>query len=124
MLRIEIDGKLETNNALKRWFSNPRPHVGRALYRDYKSRLQKTILQGRAAAIRRNRADGRRKVVLRYYTKRLQDPDNFQGSLKPILDVLTQLHVIRDDSEQWIELDAMQEVSVDAYKTTITIFAI
>ncbi len=38
------------------------------------------------------------------YGKRALDPDNGTAGLKPILDSLTQLNLIVDDSDKWITL--------------------
>lgn len=49
-------------------------------------------------------AGTRMQVAITIRRKRLLDPDNAQYCAKPILDAMTRLHFIRDDSNQFIEL--------------------
>jgi Holliday junction resolvase RusA-like endonuclease len=97
--------KMATHNELKRWWSNPRPHVGRALYRKYQAEIT-----ARFPAVV-DRVKGRKKVSIIYYTRRMQDADNFLASLKPLLDVMVTLGIIEDDSPSHIDLDAYQDVT-------------
>jgi Holliday junction resolvase RusA-like endonuclease len=48
------------------------------------------------------------RVVISQMRKRLLDPDNLVASVKPILDALVDWKLIKDDSNEWIELDVRQ----------------
>jgi len=119
-MKLILKSKMKTHNELKRMWSNPRPHVGRALYRAYRDLLKIAIrdqLPKSYAAVQVKRT-----VVVVYFTKRLQDKDNFMASLKPLLDTLVELDLIRDDSPKWIKLIAEQEIdSGKAYRADIEI---
>jgi len=100
--------KLETNNTLKRWHNNP-TGKGWAIYKAYKERLKAEVFASNPRVCNRG-TQQRKHVHITYYTKKLQDKDNFYGSLKPLLDVLVFLQIIKSDSEEDIELEAHQEV--------------
>lgn len=53
-------------------------------------------------------ADGKRAVTIERVGKRLLDHDNFVGGLKPAIDALKRVRLIRDDSQDWLELAATQ----------------
>ena len=113
MYKFQIYRKLETANGLKRWHTNPRPHVGRALYRAYKKELAKLFWEANPEACRAPLDSARKNVRVAYYTKKLQDRDNFIACLKPVLDVMKGVGVIADDSEEFIKLDAVQEINLE-----------
>lgn len=54
------------------------------------------------------RREQKARVTVRVYRKKLQDEDNFRGSLKPIFDAMKKLGLIVDDSRQWLEQDCME----------------
>jgi hypothetical protein len=81
--RIELPIKLKTNNELKRMWCHPKRNIGRALYRSYKTKLAGFFVGFKTHFYRR-----RAIVTIIYYTKRLQDEDNFNGCLKPLLDAM------------------------------------
>jgi len=104
MIRFEFPLKIRTHNELKRWWSNPRPHVGRALYRKYIELLRILFMANNPSYCCKGRPRTKKVVRILYYTKKLQDPDNFSGSLKPILDVMVRLELLTDDSPQYLKL--------------------
>lgn len=53
----------------------------------------------------------RAKVIITVERKKLLDLDNLMGGCKPVLDSLTRLEFICDDSPAWIDLDVRQEKS-------------
>jgi len=53
--------------------------------------------------------------------KQLCDPDNFIGGLKPLIDALKNNKLIVDDSPEWIELEAFQEIDIKNPRTEIII---
>lgn len=120
-MKFAIKEKMKTHNELKRIWSNPRPHVGRALYRHYKEKLFVLLSSGRQGGILYEEKV-KRTVTILYYTKRLQDSDNFIASLKPLLDVMVDMEILVDDSPKWIKLIAEQEIdSGKAYRIEIEV---
>lgn len=103
MYRIEIPIKLKTHNELKRMWCHPKRNIGRALYRNYKKRLLDQLPQATT-----DKAPKMVRVTITYYTKRLQDFDNFYACLKPLLDSMVSINLIEDDSPKRIELHATQ----------------
>lgn len=59
-------------------------------------------------------------VEIHVTARRLQDPDNAVGSLKPLLDAMTHVGLIRDDSSKYITLTTSQEQG-PAYRVEITV---
>lgn len=64
------------------------------------------------------------KVHVSFHIEHAQlfDPDNLTGSVKPCLDAMVRLNLIRDDSSDYIELSVTQEKSKER-QTTIEITA-
>lgn len=126
MLRVEFDRKLFTHNEMKRWYNAPR-NKGWAIYRSYKDALEKDIKTGitsESGAILLGLGAPRVKKTVKvlYITKRLQDKDNFYASLKPLMDALVDLEIIKDDSPMWCKLVADQRSdSANAYKVVIEV---
>ena len=52
----------------------------------------------------------KRLVVITSYRKALLDRDNLMGGAKPIPDALKKQKLIRDDSEEWVEIEYKQEL--------------
>lgn len=63
---------------------------------------------------------GTAKVQIYVETSHPQDPDNLQGSCKPILDAMRRLGIIDDDDESSIKLDVKQKRAKKG-KTTIVL---
>jgi len=126
MLRVEFDRKLFTHNEMKRWYNGPR-NRGWAVYAGYKKALEKYIKNGicdssQAIILGLGPPRVKKTVKVLYITKRLQDEDNFYASLKPLLDALVDLEVIKDDSADWCKLIANQRSDWDeAYKVIIEV---
>lgn len=66
----------------------------------------------------------RSSLTIERYGKRLLDPDNFTGGLKPICDALKLAGLILDDSPKHITLTATQHVGSPPYRTIIRIEAL
>jgi hypothetical protein len=72
---------------------------------------------------RRDTPDCKLRVTITIYHKRFYDDDNAISGLKPILDSLVALGIIKDDSPEWIELHVVQVKSREN-QTTISVEAI
>jgi Holliday junction resolvase RusA-like endonuclease len=57
------------------------------------------------------KVQGRCKVTITLYRKRLQDPDNAVASVKPVLDALVRNGWLVDDSAEYLELHVKEEKS-------------
>lgn len=64
---------------------------------------------------------GRSSLTIERYGKRLLDPDNFTGGLKPVIDGLKRNGLILDDTPKHITLNAIQHVGPPPYRTVIRI---
>jgi Holliday junction resolvase RusA-like endonuclease len=62
----------------------------------------------------------RRSVSISQMRRRKLDRDNLWASCKPVIDALTHWQLIKDDSEEWIELNCTQAIG----KEKITIVEI
>ena len=67
-----------------------------------------------------NHNNRRRRVVITQYRKRLLDKDNLYTSVKRLVDAMRDLQFIKQDSERWVDLKALQEKSAEE-RTTILI---
>lgn len=47
---------------------------------------------------------GRRRVAITTYRPRRLDPDNAQGGLKPLIDAMQDIGLLRNDSSRWLDL--------------------
>jgi Holliday junction resolvase RusA-like endonuclease len=62
------------------------------------------------------------RIQAKVYRKKLLDPDNLMGGFKPVLDVMKQLGIIKDDSPEWIEFPMpKQEVDRRRPRTILTL---
>lgn len=101
--------------------------VGRPRYRYKAARRVWLRVLGQAYLVLRPRPrwprppDGRVRVVVQRSapSPRWLDHDNYLGGLKPLLDALTALELIRDDNPRAIELVATQEVATDGARTCV-----
>jgi hypothetical protein len=123
MLRIEIEGKVFTNNEIKRWYSNPKGRfVGAKMYAGWKNKLKDMIFVECASYCNNGAPRSKKGVKILYITKRKQDKDNLYASMKPVLDAMVDLQLIKDDSEEWIKLVVSQKTDTkEAYKLIIEI---
>ena len=131
MLKFEIKTKMKTANELKRIHNSP-SGKGWAMYRAYKAKLATLLLNSLVggsnnAAFNSGRPRVKRTVNLLYITVKLQDIDNFYASLKPLLDAMVDLHLIRDDNDKSLRLLAKQKQQkdskkYDAYTTIIEVY--
>jgi hypothetical protein len=123
MLRIEIPRKMFTNNEIKRWYNNPRGRfTGAKMYASWKETLKEEIFFAVPSHCNIGAPRVKKGVKVLYITKKKQDKDNFYASLKPLLDSMVDLELIRDDSEEWITLIATQKVDTkEAYKIVIEV---
>ena len=64
------------------------------------------------------------RVQVSVYHARKYDLDNLWGSQKPVLDALKNIGLIRDDSEEWLQLDAPTQVIGKERKTVVTLEAL
>jgi len=73
------------------------------------------------AAGNRSRLAKRTRVLLKItvYRARLQDPDNAVGSVKPLVDALTRLGWMVDDSVEWLTLEVNERVDRKAQRTEV-----
>lgn len=53
---------------------------------------------------------GRRRVTITTYRPRRLDPDNTQGGLKPLLDAMRDVGLLRNDSPRWLELPPVNQI--------------
>lgn len=51
----------------------------------------------------------RMSVTVTMHHSRLYDRDNAYGAVKPLVDALRHWRVIRDDTQEWLDLDVKQE---------------
>ncbi len=109
MIKIKLEQKLFTHNEMKRWANAPHGK-GWAMYAAWKKQLKEMIFVEVASYCNTGPPRSKKGVQILYLTKVLQDKDNFYASLKPVLDSLTELELIKDDSEKWIHLLATQRV--------------
>jgi len=56
---------------------------------------------------------GKCRVAITLHRKRLQDPDNATGSVKPVVDALVRNGWLVDDSPEYLELVVREEKSKD-----------
>jgi len=63
----------------------------------------------------------KKEVTVISIRKKLMDPDNFIGGLKPLLDALKENKLIVDDSPEWIDLEGFQEIDIKNPRTEIII---
>lgn len=124
MVRIEFDKKMFTNNDLKRWANSPRGK-GWAIYAAWKKQLTELMKSGvtdGAIVMGLGRPRVKKLVNVLYVTKKLQDKDNLYASMKPLMDALVDLELIKDDSPQWCQLVVRQRSDYErAYKVIIEI---
>lgn len=66
-------------------------------------------------------AISKKEVTIISCRKQLCDQDNFIGGLKPLIDALKKNNLIVDDSPDWIDLEAVQEIDIKNPKTIIEI---
>lgn len=65
-------------------------------------------------------AKKKRVVVITLYRKKLQDPDNLVGSVKPLVDALKKAWLIYDDSPEWLTL-RVHQAKCEEQKTYVEI---
>ncbi len=63
----------------------------------------------------------KRKVRIISYRKRIMDPDNFVGGLKPLIDALVLNHLLVDDSNKFMILEPKQERDIKIQSTHVII---
>lgn len=63
----------------------------------------------------------KRKVKIVSYRKRICDTDNYIGGLKPLVDSLISNHLLVDDSDKFMVLDASQERDLKNQRTEVII---
>ena len=64
----------------------------------------------------------KRRIAITIYRPRLLDDDNCAGGLKPLLDAMRDLGLLRNDSPKWMDLvKPVQYVSKDNQRTEILI---
>jgi len=63
----------------------------------------------------------KKKVKIISYRKKLIDPDNFTGGLKPCVDALKYSRLIFDDSPEYLELETEQKIDREHQRTIIEI---
>lgn len=51
----------------------------------------------------------RKKLMIVSYRKKLLDPDNFIGGLKLLIDSLVDIHLLYDDSLEYLELQGPEQ---------------
>lgn len=66
-------------------------------------------------------AISKKEVTIISCRKKLLDKDNFMGGMKPLLDALTSNKLIVDDSPEWVDWEAFQELDIKNPRTEITI---
>jgi hypothetical protein len=73
-------------------------------------RWEEAILRyvGCYGPLRGTRVRRRAWIIVRVWRRRLQDEDNFQTSLKPVLDALRRCGWIYEDSRHWLVKDAVE----------------
>ena len=64
---------------------------------------------------------GKRRVSITIYRPRRLDPDNCAGGLKPLLDAMRDVGLIRNDSPRWLELVVDQRIEKVDCRTEITL---
>jgi len=64
-------------------------------------------------------AEGKRKAHIISYRQKLMDDDNFVGGLKPLIDVLVEFGLLKDDNKEWVELIPEQRVDSGNTRTEI-----
>ena len=112
MLKFQIDIKLRTANEIKRMHNSP-SGKGWALYAAYKKKLSVLLLNNLVEgsnnlAFNSGKPRVRKTVTLLYVSVKLQDIDNFYASLKPLLDAMVDLDLLKDDDEKGLKLVASQ----------------
>jgi len=68
----------------------------------------KLLIRSQFRSLPEDPPDTKKKVSISQMRRRLLDRDNLYASCKPILDAMTRCNLIRDDSEEWIELHVTQ----------------
>lgn len=63
----------------------------------------------------------KRRVRIISYRKRIMDTDNYIGGLKPLCDSLISNHLLVDDSNKFMVLDASQERDLKRPRTEVII---
>ncbi len=100
IVSAEIPKKIQSNNELVKFHWRK--------YDQYKKSWFEFI--GYLMPWRKEAPSEKRLVVITSYRKALLDRDNLIGGAKPIPDALKKQKLIRDDSEEWVEIEYKQEL--------------
>jgi len=106
-----------SGNSLRRKYRNP--HVYARLRDSWGWSLAAAASPNERSFLKGIPATGKRvRVIISVQHRQLLDPDNLYAAVKPILDSLVGLGWLRDDSEEHIELQAVQ-IKGEVAKTVI-----
>ncbi len=74
-----------------------------------------------SVAGKRHKLSKRSRVQLKItiYRARLQDPDNAVGSVKPLVDALSRIGWLVDDTLEWLALDVEERIDTKEQRTEV-----
>lgn len=69
------------------------------------------LLLVRSQYLPSGRSKEKRRAVITLYHARLYDKDNLYASVKPVVDSLVHWGILKNDNEDWVDLEVSQRVS-------------
>ena len=108
---IEIDHRVYSRNTIdrKHWAA--------------KSRLKgqyQILVRNQMKLNKIKRTEGKCKIIINCYVKRMMDMDNVWGGLKQFIDALCSENFIWDDSPTWLQIDQVKQIKSKEAKIVVS----
>lgn len=106
-MKITIPMVPPSPNELRRKYRNPFAY--KRLREAWENSIAYGVDNGREKQFLEVQGRGRVRVKITVFNSRMYDQDNLTGSIKPILDALKNIHFLKDDNAEWLELLPVQQ---------------